>query len=399
MRSRPAVLFVTGAYAPEFSAGGLQCQAVARALGGRASVEVLTTSTTRTLSHRDEIEGVPVTRVHVELGRRWSALQSSATMAVALLRLLPRIDLVHVQGVSSKNVLLTALARLFSRPVIVHLQTAKHDEPEAIRAQGSLAWWAFSSADRYIAVSRGLAQRYLDAGLPANRIQEIPNGVDLARFHPASGSERRELRRQLGLAPERPLILFVGVMSPDKQPHVLMEAWAQLQGREGSDSTLVFVGATDPRLFELGGRLVEELRQTVDRIGGDGRVHFVPPTSEIERYYRAADVVVMPSLREGLPNVILEAMACGLPVVASRLPGSTETMIADGVNGRLVAPGDTAGFAAAIGELLRDPGLADRLGRAARHTAEDRYRIEHVADQWLAAYDEALPGRHGGAPQ
>ena len=319
MRRLPRVLFVTGAYAPEFSAGGLQCQAVARVIGNRASVQVLTTSTTPSLQHRDAVGGVPVTRIHVDLGR--SALPSSAAMTAALMRLLPRVDVVHVQGFSKKNVLLTALARVFARPVIVHLQTAKHDEPQTIEAQGRLAWWAFTSADRYFAVSRNLAQRYLDAGLPAERIQEIPNGVDVTRFFPATDTERRELRQRLGLPVDRPLILFVGVISPDKQPHVLLDAWAQLESRERLGSTLMFVGATDPRLFELEGRLAEQLQERLAQVADGDRVRFAGPTREIEHYYRAADLVVMPSIREGLPNVVLEAMACGLPVVASRLPG------------------------------------------------------------------------------
>ena len=139
----------------------------------------------------------------------------------------------------------------------------------------------------------------------------------------------------------------------------------------------MFVGATDPRLFELGGRLAEQLQE---QAGADRRRRSRPfrgPTREIENYYRAADLVVMPSLREGLPVVVLEAMACGLPVVASRLPGSTDTVITDGVNGRLVEPGDIAGFADAIGERAARPGARgpDRRrrpphrGRAVSHRA------------------------------
>jgi glycosyltransferase involved in cell wall biosynthesis len=186
-------------------------------------------------------------------------------------------------------------------------------------------------------------------------------------------------------------------MSPDKQPHIQLDAWAAFESRERMGSTLMFVGATDPRLFELEGRLAEQMKERLSQIGDGDRVHFASPTREIENYYRAADLVVMPSLREGLPVVVLEAMACGLPVVASRLAGSTDTVITDGVDGRLVEPGDVAGFAGAIGELLRDRPLAARIGAAARRTVEARYRIEQVAEQWLASYDELLQSRQGGA--
>lgn len=390
MRSTRRVLWVTGAYAPEFSAGGLQCQAIARVIKERAVVQVLTTATSAAISARDSLEGIPVTRVRVDIGRRWSSLVAFMRLTWALIRILPSVDLVHVQGFSRKNVLLLGMARLYSRPVVMHLQTARHDEPSAIRAQGRLAWWAFTSATRYLAVSQGLADRYLEARLPSDRIAVVPNGVDTGRFRPASADERRALRERLQLRIDKPVVLFVGVMSPDKQPQVLLEAWAELEQQHGFDSTLVFVGATDPRLFELEGRLVEQLRSALATVARRENVVFVPPTAEIENYYRAADVVVMPSIREGLPNVVLEAMASGLPVVASRLAGSTDTMIADGIDGVLVTPGDTHGFAQAIAGLLKDPARAARLGAAAEQTVRERYRIEGVAERWLNAYEQVL---------
>lgn len=385
----PRVLFVTGAYAPEFSAGGLQCRAIANAFEGRATVSVLTTATTPSLPARETIDGVAVTRIQVEPGQATSVASTLAMMS-ALGDLLPASDLVHVQGVSSKNVLIRAMARLFKRPVIVHLQTARHDEPDSIRAGGRLAWWAVSTSDYFIAVSRGLMQRYLDAGLPPDRIEEVPNGVDLDRFRVAAPGEKAVLRRQLGLPEDGPLVLFVGVISPDKRPHVLLNAWLAAEQRRPSGSLLVFVGASDPRLFELGDRLSEQMQQTLAATGRGDRVRFVPPTPAIERYYRAADVVVLPSMREGLPNVVLEAMASGLPVIASRLSGSTDTMITDTVNGRLVEIDDLQEFATALGEVLSDPATAARMGAAARRTAEDRYRIGVVADHWLRAYTSVL---------
>ncbi|MGE0865659.1 MAG: glycosyltransferase family 4 protein [Vicinamibacterales bacterium] len=384
---------MTGAYAPEFSAGGLQCQAVAGALKGRANFTVLTTATDSTLLPRERVEGVVVHRVAVVHGGRWSAVVAIIRMAIQLVRLLPSADLVHIQGFSSKNILISAMARLFSRPVIVHLQTAKHDEPAAVRAQGRLAWWAFTSAKKYLSVSPGLTQPWLDAGLAAAQFREVPNGVDAFRFLPAAAAERQALRRRLHLPEDRPLVLFVGVMMPDKQPHVLFDAWLEMRRATGLTSTLVFVGASNPKLYELADRLAERVRASADASGVGADVLFVPPTNQVEDYFRAADVFVMPSIREGLPIVLLEAMACGLPVVASRLPGSTDTMIEPETNGLLVTAGDVAGFAAALTRLLSNPGEAARLGAAARQTVEARYTIERVAEQWLDAYQEVLSRR------
>jgi glycosyltransferase involved in cell wall biosynthesis len=384
---------MAGAYAPEISAGGLQCRAVANLLKGRAVVTVLTTATDSSLPSGELVDGIPVRRVPVNRHNRWSSLAASAGLLRELVSLVPAVDVVHIQGYSTKNILATAVAKVTGRPVMVHLQTSLHDEPETVRRLGSLAWWAFSSADYYLSVSRGLAQKYLAAGLPADRIREVPNGVDAVRFSPASLAERVELRQRLDLPADGKVVLFVGVVSPDKQPHILLDAWIRTQRDPALASTLVLVGATDPTLFELGGRLIDQLRATAAASGFGDRVVFVPPTNQIQDYFRAADMYVMPSKREGMPIALLEAMACGLPCVASRLPGATDTMVDDGVNGRLAEPGDIDGFAAAIGGLLADPATASRMGAAARRTVEDRYTMERVADMWLDAYQHVLARR------
>ena len=211
---RPREVLITGAYFPEMSSGGLQSQAAARALHGRMDIVVLTTSTDPALPAHDIVERVPVSRICVDVESRWSLVMATLRMTTELLRLLPRVNFAHIQGYSTKNILVSVLAKLFARPVILHLQTAKHDEPETVQTQGRLAWWAFSTADLYLSVSPSLTDRYLVGGLPADRIREVPNGVGAARFTSASPSERQALRRRLNLPEDRPIVLFVGVMMP-----------------------------------------------------------------------------------------------------------------------------------------------------------------------------------------
>lgn len=388
---RLRVLWITGAYQPEFSAGGLQCQGVAAALGGRIQARVLTTCTTPGLRVYDRVEGIPVSRVYVNLHSRLSRLRSAFSMAVELLRLLPSVDLVHVQGYSSKNILVTAVSKLLRRPLVVHLQTAQHDEPAVVRSAGRLAWWAFAAARLYLSVSHGLTDAFTAAGLSTDRIRYVPNGVDVVRFAPADEATRAATRRALNL-PERPVVLFVGVVTPDKQPHLLFEAFARMQADPALPATLVIVGATDEQLFELGDRLADRIRADAERAGLSERVVFVAPTGRVEDYFRAATIFVLPSVREGMPIALLEAMASGLPCIASLLPGATDVLIEDGRNGRLVEPGNADGFANAIRALLSDPVSAARLGNAARDTVEANYTMAQVAERWMAAYREVTTG-------
>jgi glycosyltransferase involved in cell wall biosynthesis len=389
------VMMVTGGYAPELSSGGLQSRAVAAVLGDRIEARILTTSSDPALAPHAVVDGRRVSRVHIDVRQPLSRILATARMAIAIARHIRHVDLVHVQGYSSKNILVTTLARAFGRPIVQHLQTAGHDEPTAIAGKGRLAWWAFSTADRYLSVSPGLTAAYLAAGLPADRIQQAPNGVDADRFRPATAAERAALRATLGLPGGRPLILFVGVLAPDKQPDALFEAWLRLQDEPAHVSTLVFVGSTSPRQFEVDAGLAADIRRRADERGLGGRVIFVPPTNAVQDYFRAADVFAMPSIREGLPIALLEAMACGLPCVASRLPGATDVMVEDGVNGRLVPPRDVSALSAALRTTLADSVAAERMGAAARRTVEERYTTTQVAELWLAAYRHVLRGRPG----
>ena len=384
---------VTGAYAPEISSGGLQCQSMARQLAGRVEVDVLTTAVDPGLSRRDMIDGVPVTRIVVDLASGWSKFRAGCRMLSELFRLVPRADIVHIHGYSSKNVLVTFFAKLFRKPLVLSLHTAGFDEVQAIDRHGSLALWAFFSPDLYLSVSPSLVDSYLASGLPAANIRLIPNGIDLTRFVPAG--DRTAVRARLQLPDTRPIIVFVGFFSHDKQPRVLFDAWCELHAR-GMATTLVFVGATRSAYFEVDNEIAEEMVRDAEARGLRNALVFAGATLDVPDYLGAADLFVLPSRREGLPVALLEAMACGLPCIASRLAGSTDTIITDGDNGLLVPPGDVPALTAAIASLLGDPARAAGLGARARATVEARFASSAVADRWLEAYDQVL-ARHSPA--
>lgn len=378
---------VTGAYYPEISSGGEQCRNMAQRLRGRADVQILTTAVDPSLPRHDRIDGVPVTRIHVDVRSGISKLRAFRRMVIDLIRLVGASDIVHLHGYSTKNVIVTIIAKALRRPIVMSLHTSGFDEPEAIERQGSLALWAFLSADLYLSVSQGLVDTYLAAGLPPERILLIPNGIDIDRFAPATAEQRPALREQLALPTGRPMIVFVGFFSADKQPRVLYEAWLALQASGRIDATLVFVGATRSSYFEVDANIAEVMAEDAAHAGIADRLVFTGVTHDVPSYLRAADVFALPSRREGLPVALLEAMACGLPCIASRLKGSTEAVIESGVNGVLVPPGDVAALADAIAWLLADAAEGHRLGAAARATIAHRYSSANIADRWLEAYD------------
>lgn len=385
----PSVLLVAGAYYPEISAAGLQCQAVAAALRDRARMSVLVTAVDPALPPAETIDDIPVTRVGVDVRSGASKAGASLRLARVLARLLPRVDLVHLHGVSQKNVPVALMAAAFRRPVVLTLHTSGQDEPQVADTRGRLSAWAFRTADLILPVSPNLVRRCEEARIAAERIRLTPNGIDVDRFRPPSPAERAALRREIGWSERDRIVVFVGFFSRDKRPDLLFRAWARTVER-GMSSKLVFIGATASPYFEIDESIARGIRDGAAAMGREADVIFVPPTHAMEQYYRAADAFVLSSIREAHPVALLEAMACGLPCIATRIEGATDVVIEDGVNGRLVERDDEQGLAGVLGDLLEHPFDAEKLGRKARETIVSRYTIGQTANRWLDAYRTVL---------
>lgn len=397
--SKIKVLTVTGAYFPEISSGGLQARLMAAAMRDEAVVRVLTTALDLGTPRHSVVDEVDVTRIHLRGLTTGSKIAAAGRVVPDVLRLVSWCDVVHLHGVSSKNVVVTAAARLLGKPVVLSLHTSGADEPGPVKRQGALTWWAFRSAARFLSVSTALRQAYLDAGLPADRVELVANGIDIDEFAPADPDEKRRLRRAAGIDADRPVVLFVGFFSHDKQPRVLFDAWLRLRDVHGTDTTLVFVGATKSSYQEVDESLADGIRAEAARRGLGDRVTFTGAVHNVHDYFRLADVFVLPSRREGLPVALMEAMSTGLPSVASRLAGSTETLIEDGASGRLVPPGDVAAFADAVHGMLAEPEAAAQMGAAARAMVTRNFSATTIAARWLANYRIAIGNQASSGPE
>lgn len=380
---------VTGAYYPELSGGGLQARAVVRELRGEADFCVLTTSTDAALPSNASEEGVPIRRILVDTESATSQAAAFARIASAFVKFAPRVDIVNQHGFSRKAIMLRSLSRAFRKKFVLTLQTGGVDEPSGARSLGAVAYRAFAGADMYLSVSPGLSRAYLEAGLAPEKLRQVCNAVDVDRFAPVLPEERASIRVQLRLPRDVPIILFVGLFTRDKRPDGLYRAWSRLAAQR--QSVLVFIGLTrrtTHRAVDAG--LAQAIRERAQADGLSDRLFFVEPTTAIARYFCAADIYVLPSIREGLSIALLEAMSSGLACVASRLPGSTDVVIEHGANGLLVPPDDEEALAAGIGSLLNSPAEAARLGAAARETVVERYSIQRTAAAWLEAYRAVL---------
>ena len=380
------VAMVTGAYFPELSGGGLQARAVVRSLSGQAEFIVITTSIDGSLPAAAEEDGVRIYRIHVDPSSRLSTLSASFRIARRFIALRRQIDIVNLHGFSRKAILLRLLALIFRKPFVLTLQTGGHDTPAAADALGSLAGWAYRNADLYLSVSPGLSNAYHEANLAPERLRQVCNAVDIRRFRPVDAPTRERLRERLSLPRDRRIIVFVGYFSRDKRPDVLFEAWRRLPAALLASSMIVYIGATTSPYREIDQDLADRIRSGARALGLAEQLHFVEWTDCIEDYFGAGDVYVLPSVREGLPIALIEAMSCGLPCIASRLIGSTDSLIESDRTGILVPPDDVNAFTSALAAVLTERETATRIGAAARAVVETRFSIEATAPMWLDAY-------------
>jgi len=337
-------------------------------------VTVVTLNTDRAEEH-SQVEGiniyrlpaVPVTNL---LGAQLT-LSPAAPFRVTRIVERVRPDIVHAHNLYFQ---LTMIAPLIKRLIHVPLVTTLHlpkmmynrfllDSLISIyqRVVGDLI---IRSSDRLIAVGQSVMKHAIaDLGASSSKIAIIPNGVDTTVYLP-SDPKGKDI-----------IVTFIGRLIGNKGPHFLVEA--------ASD---VLKDFPEVRFYIIGdGPLKDELIKKVTFLKMKDRFHFFGSVPDVLPFLRETTVFVRPSLTEGMSLTVLEAMACGLPVVVSNVEGNAE-IVENRVNGYLVTPANSKALAEAIIFLLSNPGSASAIGKNARKTAERFYDWERIAEQTLKVY-------------
>lgn len=264
-------------------------------------------------------------------------------------------DIIHAHVTYPDGFAAVLVGKLLKRPVIVTEHTGNFRR--VIRktlGRRALSLHALKNAHLVISVSKNQRRELLQEGLSADKVILIPNGIDLKTFRP--------MKQETTVKGYR-TILFVGHLIENKGVHFLLEALRQLQDR----------GRNDLQLFLAGdGAWKEYLMEKAQELGLDSKVHFlgVLDKAGVAQWMRKCDLLVLPSLRESFGIVLIEAMACGKPVVATRCGGPEEIVTDDA--GILVAPGDTEALSEGIEHVLQNPG---------------RYKSEAIAEHVRLKYD------------
>ena len=249
------------------------------------------------------------------------------------------------------------------------------------------------AVDAVVAISGAVASALQESGVKRNHIEVIPSGIDCDRFRPPSESERIRRRSELGLGADDVAIATVAALEPRKGHRYLLEALAAI-AKDGSPpgERLAEAGAKQSPLkcFIAGDGSLKDVLIRHSALSGLGStVMFMGQVADPCALYHAADMFVLPSLKEGLGVALLEAMACGLPAVGTDSSGIRDS-IHDGVNGFLVKPADPIALAKALQTLAASPDLRARMGSQARQRALSGFSIVESARRMLEVYWRVL---------
>jgi glycosyltransferase involved in cell wall biosynthesis len=273
---------------------------------------------------------------------------------------------------------------LFRKPSIIKLGSAGRygDVRRAVNNTASgIRKIFFKHISKFVCLTREIElELFNELHIPKDRLVRISNGVDLNSFSPVSTDRKIEIRKNLGIDSSKNIVLFVGRLEIKKRVDFLLNAWPLVQQEKSVYAKLLIVGDGDLRC---------ELETHRDHLQLNDSVIFYGKSEYIASLMQAADILVLPSISEGLANVFLEAMATALPIIATDNRGNAE-ILTNNVNSLLFSQEDHEELGRKILYLLKNHEVAKTMGLNARKTVEERFNIESTAKQYAHVYEELL---------
>lgn len=291
-------------------------------------------------------------------------------------RLIRRVqpDLVHLHARFGTDVWGALASRGAGVPVVHSRRVDNRERRWVVR-------WKYPLYDRVVAISHGIREVLIDEGVPPDHVVTVHSAVDVERYRPNDG-DRAWLDAEFGLQPGELAVALIAQFIPRKGHRVLIDAMPAVLARQPGTRVLLF--GQGPEL--------EPVRALIAERGLQAQVRIAGFRTDLDRILPSLDLVVHPAATEGLGVSLLQAAACGVPIVANRAGGIPE-IVRPGLNGELVEVGDTEGLGAAMLKLLDDAALRRRYGAAARQWVLDGFSADAMVEGNLAVYRDVLARR------
>ena len=283
------------------------------------------------------------------------------------------IDLINVHNAYPEGIAAVCHGKLLKLPVVV---SARGSDINDVGTNGLRFWqirWALRNAENLTAVSRPLCEKLIDMGADSKHVHYIPNGVDREKFHL---QDKQTSRKKLGIPPAKKIVLFVGKLRMVKGLHHLVEGLGILKQQGKLDFETILIGS---------GYLENDLKKAISKRNLHGKVVFKGnlPHNSVSEWMAASDLFCLPSLNEGMPNVVLEALSCGLPVVATTVGGIPDLL--NDYNGIMVPAANALSLARALKQGFERKWDPQRISNSISH-----FSWERSAKKYLDVIERSL---------
>jgi len=299
--------------------------------------------------------------------------------------------IMHCIGASSwLNLYSVAMGKVFGKKTILEMTLLGSDDPisvgkSKIALLGLIRRWLFYKADIIISISPALTKAYKISGMPIHRLKEVANPVDINRYYPLNKNDKMNLRKRLGFKQNLTIILCVGSIIKRKGIDLLIKSFAKHKEKY-SNIMLVLVGPTNDTMENL--QFYREMKKLAKDLNIERHIIFTGTRDNIDEYMKISDLFVFLSRNEGFGTVLVEAMSTGLPVIALNVPGITEYIIQNRVNGIILYEENSDKIALAIEKVLSNQNIYKSISINARKTVINRFSTKIIDKQYKQIYDK-----------
>ncbi len=301
--------------------------------------------------------------------------------------------IIHCIGAGSWLSLYSVLiSKFFCKKTILEITLLGQDDPISIGKNSnilirSFRSWLFSKADIVISISLALSKVCKISGMPIGKLREVPNPANINKFYPLNKNEKINLRKHLGFKQNQTIILCVGAIIKRKGIDLLIKSFAKYSNKY-SNAVLVLVGPTNNNIENL--QFYKEMKKLAKDLNIEKYIIFTGIKDNVDEYMKASDLFVFLSRSEGFGTVLVEAMSTGLPVIALNIPGITEYIIENGINGIILYRENSNKVALAIEKVLNNRDMYKSISLNARKTVENRFSTEIIDQQYQQIYNELI---------